>query len=99
DRGARQQAVGADVRVALFGVYLSGEVVKVDEDAGGPKSNDSGTFMVSSEFHGRGFYGQLAWALALDAGPLRKLTPYARYEARHAWFEGFTPLTVERVTG
>ena len=54
--------------------------------------------MLSSEFHGRGYYAQLAYALALDAGPLHKVTPYARYEQRHAWFEGFTPITVERVT-
>jgi hypothetical protein len=99
DRSARQRAVGADLRVAVAGVYLNVEAVKVDEDAGGPKTNDSGTFMLASEFHGRGFYGQLAWALALDAGPLHKIAPYARYEQRHAWFEGFTPITVERITG
>ena len=98
DRGAHQQAVGGDLRVACHGVYLNGEYVRVDEDAGGPKSNDSGSFMFSSEFHGRGFYGQLAYALAVDAGPLHKLTPYLRYEQRHAWFHGFTPITVERTT-
>ena len=99
DRGARQQAIGGDLRVALFGVYLNAEVVKIDEDAGGPKTNGSGQFMLASEFHGRGFYAQLAWALALDAGPLHKITPYARYEQRRAWFEGFTPVTVDRFTG
>ena len=99
DRGARQQAVGGDLRVALFGVYLNAEVIKVDEDTGGPKLNDSGAFMLASEFHGRGFYAQLAYALTIDAGPLRKLTPYVRYEQRHAWFEGFTPITVARITG
>ncbi len=99
DRGARQQALGGDLRVALFGVYLNAEVVKVDEGAGGPKSNDSGMFMLSSEFHGRGAYGQLAYALAVDAGPLHKITPYLRYEQRHAWFEGFTPVTEARITG
>jgi hypothetical protein len=98
DRNARQQAVGGDLRVAFHGIYLNGEYVRVDEDAGGPKTNDSGQFMFSSAFHGRGFYGQLAYALALDAGPLHKVTPYARYEQRHAWFEGFTPITVERIT-
>jgi hypothetical protein len=98
DRTARQQAVGADLRVAVAGVYLNAEYVRVDEDGGGPKTNDSGMFMFSSEFHGRGFYGQLAYALALDAGPLRKVTPYARYEQRHAWFHGFTPITVDRIT-
>ena len=99
DRAARQHAVGADLRVALFGLYLNAEYVRIDEDSGGPKSNDSGSFMFSSEFHGRGFYGQLAYALAVDAGPLHKITPYARYEQRHAWFEGFTPITVARITG
>jgi hypothetical protein len=99
DRNARQQAVGADLRVALFGLYLNAEAVKVDEDAGGPKTNDAGSFMLASGFHGRGAYAQLAYALPLDVGPLRKVTPYARYEQRHAWFEGFTPITVERITG
>jgi hypothetical protein len=98
DRAARQQAAGADLRVALFGLYLNGEYVRVDEDAGGPKSNDNGTFMLASEFHARGYYAQLAYAITLDAGPLKKVTPYARYEQRHAWFEGFTPVTVERTT-
>jgi hypothetical protein len=99
DRTSRQSALGGDLRVAVAGVYLNAEYVHVDEDAGGPKMNDSGVFMFASEFHGRGFYGQLAWALALDAGPLHKITPYVRYEQRHAWFEGFTPITVQRVTG
>jgi hypothetical protein len=98
DRSARQQAVGADLRVAFAGVYLNGEYVRVDEDSGAEKLNASGVFMLASEFHQRGFYGQAAYALALDAGPLRKLTPYARYEQRHAWFHGFTPVLVDRIT-
>jgi hypothetical protein len=98
DSSARQSAHGADLRVALFGLYLNAEAVQVDEDAGGPKMNGSGQFPLSSGFHGRGFYAQLAYALSLDVGPLRKVTPYARYEQRHAWFDGFTPITVERVT-
>ena len=98
DRSSRQMARGADLRVALFGIYLNVEAVMVDEDQGGPKTNDSGQFMLASGFHGRGIYGQLAYALVVDAGPLHKITPYARYEQRHAWFEGFTPLTVERTT-
>jgi hypothetical protein len=98
DAAARQRAVGADLRIAFAGLYLNAEAVKVDEDGGGPKTNDGGTFMFASAFHGRGFYGQLAYALALDAGPLHKITPYGRYELRHAWFEGFTPITVDRIT-
>jgi hypothetical protein len=98
DRTSTQQAVGGDLRVALFGLYANGEVIKVDQEAGGPKTNGNGSFMVASEFHARGFYGQLAYALAIDAGPLHKITPYARYEQRHAWFDGFTPITVNRFT-
>jgi hypothetical protein len=99
DQHVLQRVVGGDLRIAVAGLYLNAEYVRVDEDAGGPKVNDSGAYMFSSEFHGRGFYGQLAYAFALDAGPLHKITPYGRYEQRHAWFEGFTPITVERITG
>jgi hypothetical protein len=98
-RGAIQRAHGADLRVAVAGVYLNVEAVNVYEEEGGAKENGSGSFPVASEFHVRGFYAQLAWALAIDAGPLHKLTPYGRYEQRHAWFEGYTPITVDRITG
>ena len=27
------------------------------------------------------------------------MTVYARYDRRHAWFQGFTPITVDRFTG
>jgi hypothetical protein len=98
DRSAIQQAKGADLRVAVAGVYLNVEAVQVDEDLGGPKSNGTGQHPLASGFHGRGFYAQLAYGLAASAGPLHKLTPYARYEMRHAWFDGFTPITVDRIT-
>jgi hypothetical protein len=98
DQSALQRAHGADLRVAVAGISLNVEAVQVDEDAGGPKVNGSGAHPLASGFHGRGFYAQLAYGLALDAGPLHKLTPYARYEQRHAWFDGFTPITVDRIT-
>jgi len=99
DRSAHQRAYGADLRVAVAGVYLNAEYVRVDEDQGGPKTTSVGTFLIASGFQARGGYVQLAYALALDAGPLRKLTFYARYDRRHASFEGFTPITVDRFTG
>jgi hypothetical protein len=99
ERAARQRAYGADLRVAIAGIYLNAEYVRVDEDQGGPKTTSVGAFTVASGFKARGGYVQLAYALAIDAGPLHKLTIYARYDRRHAWFEGFTPITVDRITG
>jgi hypothetical protein len=98
DPAAHQRAVGGDARLAVAGFYLNAEIIRVDEDQGGPKTTPLGSFPVSSGFHARGGYGQLAYAAAVDAGPLRKLTLYGRYDLRHAWFEGFTPITVDRIT-
>jgi hypothetical protein len=98
DRGAKLQLHGADLRLALFGLYLNAEAVQVDEDPGAAKTTPAGPQLVASGFHARGFYAQLAYALALDVGPLHKVTPYARYEQRQAHFEGFDHITVDRLT-
>jgi hypothetical protein len=102
DRHVLQQIVGADARIAVAGIYLNGEYVRVDEDAGhDQKITSLGVFPLASAFHERGYYVQLAYGLAIDAaaGPLHKITAYARYERRNAWFEGYTPLLVDRITG
>jgi hypothetical protein len=99
DPDAHQKALGADLRIALFGLYVNAEYVRVDEDAGGPKTTSAGQFPLSSGFWARGGYAQLAYALPLEVGALRKVTLYGRYDRRHAWFDGFTPITVERFTG
>ncbi len=99
DRTATQRVYGADVRIAVAGIYVNAEYVDVHEGPGTPKTTSLGAWPVSSGFGARGGYVQLAYALTLDLGPLRKLTFYARYDRRHAWFEGFTPITVERFTG
>jgi hypothetical protein len=99
DPGARQKEYGADLRLAAFGFYASAEYVHVDEGQGGPKTTSLAPFPLSSEFSARGGYVQLAWTIAVDRGPLRKVTVYGRYDRRHAWFEGFTPITVDRFTG
>lgn len=98
-QAAHQKAYGFDARVAVAGVYLNAEYVHVDEGEGGPKTTSLGNFPISSAFNVRGGYVQLAYALPLSIGALRKLTVYGRYDRRHAWFEGFTPLTVDRFTG
>ena len=98
DRHAHQRALGGDARIALFGLYLNGEVLHVIEDEGGPKFTGMGALPVSSSFKATAFYGQAAYALAVDAGPLRKVTVYGRYDRRHAQFVGFTVITVDRIT-
>jgi hypothetical protein len=99
DRDALQKMWGADARVFAAGFALAGEYVHVDEDEGvGPKITSLGTFPLASGFHARAYWGQLAYAWSIDSGILRRVTPYARYERRHAWFEGFTPILVDRIT-
>jgi len=99
-RTADQRAYGADLRIAVAAsLYLNAEYVRVNEGEGGQKTTSVGTFPFASAFWARGGYVQLAYALSIDAGPLRKLTVYARYDRRHAWFEGYTPITVDRITG
>jgi hypothetical protein len=96
---AHQKAYGVDARVAVAGLYLNAEYVHVDEGEGGPKTTSLGSFPISSAFSARGGYVQLAYALPFAVGALHKLTVYGRYDRRHAWFQGFTPITVDRVTG
>jgi hypothetical protein len=98
-QAAHQKAYGFDARVAVAGVYLNAEYVHVDEGEGGPKTTSLGNFPISSTFNVRGGYVQLAYALPFSVGALHKLTVYGRYDRRHAWFEGFTPITVDRFTG
>ena len=89
---------GFDARLLVAGLSLSGEYVYVDEEEGaGGKQTGAGGYPIASEFYAKGFWAQAAYALKLG-GPLRAITPYARYERRNAWFEGFRPITVARVT-
>lgn len=101
DREALQRAIGADARINLFGLSLAGEWVHVDEDRGpgNDKVTGAGLQTGASAFHVRGFYGSLAYELPFSAGFLRKITAYGRYDHRHAWFEDFLPMTIQRITG
>ncbi len=100
DQHVLQRVVGGDLRIAVAGLYLNAEYVRVDEDEGHEqKITGLGVFPLVSAFHERGYYAQLAYGLVIDAGPLHKVTVYGRYERRNAWFQGFTPLLVDRITG
>lgn len=99
DRHAMQTMWGADARLYAFGLSLSGEYVHVDEEAGSAdKQTGIGGYALSSEFLARGYWAQAAYTLGLGWGALRAVTPYGRFEHRHARFEGFRPVTVERIT-
>lgn len=99
ETSAHQKAFGLDARAAWAGLYLSAEYVRVEEGEGGPKTTSLGNFPISSAFWARGGYVQLAYGLPWSTGLLHKVTVYGRYDRRHAWFQGFTPITVDRFTG
>ncbi|MBC8132183.1 MAG: hypothetical protein H7X95_04315, partial [Deltaproteobacteria bacterium] len=99
DRRALQTVWGVDARVFVAGLALTGELVQVYEDEGvGPKTTALGVFPVASGFGARAAWAQLAYAWSLEAGALRRITPYARYEWRRAAFEGYSSITVDRLT-
>ena len=95
--GVRQKALGADARVVFGPVEIRGEAIRLLQDEGaGDKVNGLGTHTVVSKFEVWGAYGQLA--LGFDIGG-RRVAVYGRYDRRHAQFEGFVPITVDRITG
>jgi len=98
-REAMLTMFGFDARLYVAGVALAGEYVHVDEEEGaGGKQTGAGGYPIASAFYAKGFWAQAAYGLALGAGALRTITPYGRYERRNAWFEGYRPITVARVT-
>ncbi len=100
DPEAGARALGADARLYVAGISLTGEYVQVDQDPGtaADKSTGLGTQTVASGFHTRGFYVIAAYDLPWRGRVLRKATLYLRGEQRHAWFEGSEALTVRRLT-
>ena len=98
DRGAMQTLLGADLRVFVAGLSLTGEYVKVDEEEGNPnKLTGTGTYTFTSDFYAHGFWAQAAYELPLPI-PSFRVTPYARYEQRHGEFVTFAAIKVDRAT-
>ena len=96
--GVRQKALGVDGRLVFGVVEARGELIRLTQGAGaGDKLNGLGTQTVVSRFDVTGGYGQLG--LGFDfSGALRRVALYVRYDRRHAQFEGFIPITVDRIT-
>ncbi len=99
ESGVKQRMWGFDARVVLGGLAVSAELIDIDQDAGGfDKIDGLGPQTIASGFAARGGYVQAAYSLTLGGGAFRKLTGYGRYGRRHAQFEAFTPITVDRIT-
>lgn len=98
--GVRQKALGGDARVVFGPIELRGELIRLTQDEGaGDKLNGLGTQTVVSQFDVRGGYAQAALGFDLSgSGAVRRVAVYGRYGRRHAQFEGFTPITVDRIT-
>ena len=95
--GVRQKAVGGDLRVVFGPVEIRGEVIRLRQDEGaGDKVNGLGPHTLVSQFDVAGGYGQLALGFDVKG---KRIAIYGRYDRRHAWFEGFVPITVDRITG
>jgi hypothetical protein len=96
--GPKQKLLGVDARLVVPTLTVSGEFVHVNEDeATGMKVTGLGSFAGVTEFYAHGFYVQAAEELPLQIAPFR-ITLYGRYERRTAEFEGFTEITVDRIT-
>jgi hypothetical protein len=96
--GVRQKALGADARVVFGPVEIRAEGIHLKQGEGaGDKVNGLGTHTLVSGFEVWGGYAQLA--LGFDFAPGRRIAIYGRYDRRHAQFEGFVPITVDRITG
>ena len=100
-RGVRvhQRALGADLRVVFGALSFLAEGIFLEQDQGAAdKANGLGAETLVSGFAVRGAYAMAAYAVPVSDGAFRRLTPYLRFEERHARFEGFTPYTVSRLT-
>ena len=91
---------GADLRIHLPALSLTGEYVRVDEDRGiaADKLTGAGMQILPSGFHVRGFWGELDATLPAGSEVFRRTIVYVRGEQRRGWFEGFAQILVRRFT-
>ena len=96
----KQTLYGFDARLVVPTLTIAGEYVHVDQsEADSTKQTGIGTFQpFVTEFYAHGFYLQAAEELPLQIAPFR-ITVYGRYDRRVAEFEGFSDITVDRITG
>lgn len=104
---AKQLAIAGDLRVNAFGFSLAGELTHlIDEPlrddkgtrAGAAKVTGMTTGELASGFQLLGGWARLGFTLPFTTPALTSATLYARYDRRHARFEGFTALQTDRLT-
>ena len=93
-----QTLYGFDARLVVPTLTVAAEYVHVNEqEASGMKVTGLDVFPMVTEFYAHGFYVQAAEELPLGIAPFR-ITVYGRYGRRTAEFEGFSDITVDRIT-
>ncbi len=96
----RQMGLGVDFRIQAYGFTLSAELLRIIEEAGvtGGKVTGQGLGELASAFYVTGGYVQGAYRFPFEGEVISHFTLYARYDRRHATFQGFTPVDVDRFT-
>ena len=96
----RQLALGADLRLSLFGVSLTAELVRLIDEQGitAGKFTGLGPAELASGFQVTGFYLTAAWVLPFEGERFEHATIYGRYDHRRAQFHGFSRVEVDRFT-
>jgi hypothetical protein len=103
DPSVKQWAYGADLRLSLFGVSISAELIHlVDEQPPGAlrdfKLTGTGAGELITGFQVSGGYVQLQYALPITGERLTGLAVYWRFDRRNADFHGFAAVNVDRFT-
>ncbi len=99
-RGAKQEALGADLRVLFKGLQLAGELLRLhdDESPAAGKYTGQGPAELASGFDVFGGWVRLGWTLPFRLETLTGVTLYGRWDRRHGQFQGFVPLDTDRFT-
>jgi len=100
DPGVKQRIQGVDARIYFWGISLSAEYSRVEQDEGSraEKFTGAGEQFFASSFWAEGGWAQLSYRLPFSHGLVTGITPYVRGEQRRAEFGGFTPIKVRRIT-
>jgi hypothetical protein len=97
---AYQKAFGVDLRLNFLGLTLSGEFVRLIDDASplAGKVTGQASAELASGFEVWGGWGRLGYTLPWKGEVVTQVTLSARYDRRKARFEGYVWVETERYT-